>query len=152
MKYFTFARTLVMPADVPPGTYELAMFQCSSKAGSAFTYDTRKMRSFRFPTSLQIYRTEPPPGAGAGPPSPPGPRAPAPPPSVTRPDWTPPSVLLLHSEVKDVDVTKSDGVVPLMLLAVDYVSGNARTRTYVPPKRKFPDFLQNKGKIGGNDP
>jgi hypothetical protein len=32
-KYFSFQRTLVMPGDVAVGTYEVAMFQCSSKAG-----------------------------------------------------------------------------------------------------------------------
>jgi hypothetical protein len=54
LKYFALVRTLLLPESSAAGRYELAMFQCSSKRGSAFSYDQHRMRAFGFPTELQV--------------------------------------------------------------------------------------------------
>jgi len=54
LKYFALVRTLLLPESSPAGRYELAMFQCSSKRGSAFSYDQHRMHAFGFPTVLQV--------------------------------------------------------------------------------------------------
>jgi hypothetical protein len=44
----------VLPETSPVGQYEVAMFQCSSKRGSAFTYDQHRMHAIGFQTKLEV--------------------------------------------------------------------------------------------------